>query len=90
MQSIKSAIPEKFNLMYYQNGQLRQTVNDSHVTFSIIAKPGAKFSQTGIDRYQARNLAPTIVLRYTRGSKDCSMLTLIMTNYSSCFTNRFY
>ncbi|ROH98806.1 carboxypeptidase-like regulatory domain-containing protein [Chryseobacterium sp. G0240] len=67
MQSIKSAIPEKFNLMYYQDGKLRKTVNDSHVTFSIIAKPGAKFSQTGIDRYQARNLAPTIVLRYTRG-----------------------
>ncbi|MGL6127040.1 DUF5686 family protein [Chryseobacterium artocarpi] len=67
MQSIKSAIPEKFNLMYYQNGNLRKTVNDSHVTFSVIAKPGAKFSQTGIDRYQARNLAPTIVLRYTRG-----------------------
>ncbi len=67
MQSIKSAIPEKFNLMYYKDGQLRQTVNDSHVTISLIAKPGAKFSQTGIDRYQARNLAPTIVLRYTRG-----------------------
>ncbi len=68
MQSIKSAIPEKFNLMYYQpDGQLRKTVNDSHVTISLIAKPGARFSQTGIDRYQARNLAPTIVLRYTRG-----------------------
>lgn len=67
MQSIKSANLELFNLMYYQDGQLRKTVNDSHVTVSIIAKPGAKFSQTGIDRYQARNLAPTIVLRYTRG-----------------------
>lgn len=67
MQSIKSAIPEKFNLMYYQNGNLRKTVNDSHVTISLIAKPGAKFSQTGIDRYQHSNLAPTIVLRYTRG-----------------------
>ncbi|PKF72882.1 hypothetical protein CW752_14930 [Chryseobacterium sp. PMSZPI] len=67
MQSIKSANLELFNLMYYKDGNLRQTVNDSHVTFSIIAKPGAKFSQTGIDRYQARNLAPTIVLRYTRG-----------------------
>ncbi|BAP29727.1 uncharacterized protein CHSO_0690 [Chryseobacterium sp. StRB126] len=68
MQSIKSAIPEKFNLMYYQpDGQLRKTVNDSHVTISLIAKPGARFSQTGIDRYQAKNLAPTIILRYTRG-----------------------
>ncbi|MCQ9641198.1 DUF5686 and carboxypeptidase regulatory-like domain-containing protein [Chryseobacterium sp. WG14] len=67
MQSIKSANLELFNLMYYKDGNLRKTANDSHVTFSIIAKPGAKFSQTGIDRYQARNLAPTIVLRYTRG-----------------------
>lgn len=67
MQSIKSANLELFNLMYYKDGNLRKTVNDSHVTFSIIAKPGAKFSQTGIDRYQAKNLAPTIVLRYTRG-----------------------
>ncbi|CAM2790133.1 carboxypeptidase-like regulatory domain-containing protein [Chryseobacterium flavum] len=67
MQSIKSANLELFNLMYYQNGRLRKTVNDSHVTISVIAKPGARFSQTGIDRYQSSNLAPTIVLRYTRG-----------------------
>ncbi|SHM60027.1 DUF5686 family protein [Chryseobacterium polytrichastri] len=67
MQSIKSANPEGFNLMYYRNGDLRQTVNDSHVTISLIARPGAKFSQTGIDRYEHGTLAPTIVLKYTRG-----------------------
>ncbi|MBB4807279.1 hypothetical protein HNP38_002583 [Chryseobacterium defluvii] len=67
VQSIKSANPEGFNLMYYRNGDLRKTVNDSHVTLSLIARPGAKFSQTGIDRYEHGTLAPTIVLKYTRG-----------------------
>lgn len=67
LQSIKSANPEGFNLMYYQNGNLRKTVNDSHVTISLIARPGAKFSQTGVDRYEHGTLAPTIVLKYTRG-----------------------
>ncbi|MCX8522784.1 DUF5686 and carboxypeptidase regulatory-like domain-containing protein [Chryseobacterium formosus] len=67
MQSIKSANPDGFNLMYYQNGNLRKTTNDSHVTFSLIARPGAKFSQTGVDRYEHGTLAPTIVLKYTRG-----------------------
>lgn len=67
LQSIKSANPEGFNLMYYQNGNLRKTTNDSHVTISLIAKPGAVFSQTGVDRYENRTNSPTIVLKYTRG-----------------------
>lgn len=67
MQSIKSANPSGFNLMYYRNGDLRKTTNDSHVTISLIARPGAKFSQTGVDRYEHGTLAPTIVLKYTRG-----------------------
>jgi len=67
MQSIKSANPTGFNLMYYRNGDLRKTTNDSHVTISFIARPGAKFSQTGVDRYEHGTLAPTIVLKYTRG-----------------------
>ncbi|WP_370896627.1 DUF5686 family protein [Chryseobacterium gossypii] len=67
IQSIRSANPEGFNLMYYRNGELRKTVNDSHVTVSLIARPGAKFSQTGIDRYEHGTLAPTIILKYTRG-----------------------
>lgn len=67
LQSIKSANPEKFSLMYYRNGDLRKTLNDSHVTLSLIARPGAKFSQTGVDRYEHGTLAPTIILKYTRG-----------------------
>ena len=67
MQSIKSANPEGFSLMYYKDGNLRKTTNDSHVTISLIARPGAKFSQTGVDRYEHGTLAPTIVLKYTRG-----------------------
>lgn len=67
MQSIKSANPDGFNLMYYKNGDLRKTTNDSHFTLSLIARPGAKFSQTGIDRYEHGTLAPTIILKYTRG-----------------------
>ena len=67
MQSIKSANPEGFSLMYYKDGALRKTTNDSHITLSLIARPGAKFSQTGVDRYEHGTLAPTIVLKYTRG-----------------------
>jgi hypothetical protein len=67
MQSIKSANPSGFSLMYYRNGVLRKTTIDSHVTFSLIARPGATFSQTGVDRYEHGTLAPTIVLKYTRG-----------------------
>lgn len=67
MQSIKSANPSGFNLMYYKNGDLRKTTNDSHFTLSLIARPGAKFSQTGLDRTEHGTLAPTIVLKYTKG-----------------------
>ncbi len=67
MQSIKSANPDGFSLMYYKNGDLRKTTNDSHFTLSLIARPGAKFSQTGIDRYEHGTLAPTIILKYTKG-----------------------
>jgi hypothetical protein len=67
MQSIKSANPDGFSLMYYRNGDLRKTLNDAHVTVSLIARPGAKFSQTGVDRHEHGTLAPTIVLKYTRG-----------------------
>ena len=71
LQSIKSADEEKFNLYYHdKDGMLRKTVNDSHVTVSIISTPGAKFSQTGVDRYEHSTLAPTIVLKYTRGLEN--------------------
>lgn len=71
LQSIKSANEEKFNMDYHDNdGMLRKTVNDSHVTLSLIARPGAKFSQTGVDRYEHSTLAPTIVLKYTQGLEN--------------------
>ncbi len=71
LQSIKSADESKFNLYYHDNdGMLRKTVNDSHVTLSLISRPGAKFSQTGVDRYEHSTLAPTIVLKYTRGLEN--------------------
>lgn len=68
IQSIKSANEEKFNLYYYDlYNQLRKTVLDTHLTLSLIARPGAKFSQTGVDRYEHSTLSPTFVLKYTRG-----------------------
>ncbi|WP_294249660.1 DUF5686 family protein [uncultured Chryseobacterium sp.] len=67
MQSIKSANPDGFNLMYYKDGNVRKTTNDSHLALSLIARPGAKFSQTGLDRTEHGTLAPTIILKYTRG-----------------------
>lgn len=67
LQSIKSANNQLFDLTYNYNNQIRKTVNDSHVTLSLIANPGAKFSETGIDRYSHTTLAPTFVLKYTHG-----------------------
>lgn len=68
LQSIKSANPDGFNLKYYYQGnQLRKTLNDSHVTLSLIARPGAKYSTHGLDRYEHSTLTPTLVLKYTRG-----------------------
>lgn len=71
LQSIKSANEETFNLYYHDNdGALRKTVNDTHLTLNFIARPGAKFSTTGVDRYEHSTLAPTIVLKYTRGLEN--------------------
>ncbi|WP_417428318.1 DUF5686 family protein [Halpernia sp.] len=70
LESIKSADNQAFNLKYLDNeNQVRKTVNDSHLTLSLIANPGAKFSETGIDRYSHTTLSPTFVLKYTRGLK---------------------
>lgn len=67
LQSIKSADNSLFDLRYNYNNQIRKTVNDSHLTLSLIANPGALFSETGIDRYSHTTLSPTFVLKYTRG-----------------------
>lgn len=66
-QSIKSANPDKFNLDFYYNGDLRHTTLDSHLTLSLITRPGALFAETGVDRYEHSSLAPTFVLKYTKG-----------------------
>lgn len=70
MQSIKAADPNLFDLTYNYYGQVRKTVNDSHVVLSLIATPAAKFSETGIDRYSHTTLSPTFVLKYTHGFKN--------------------
>ena len=69
-QDIKSANPELFSLNYYKNNQIFSELKDAKVAFSITARPGAKFSQYGVDRYEHSTLAPTIVLKYTQGLKD--------------------
>ncbi len=70
VQSINSANEAGFNLHYYRDDVLRKTVNDSKVALSIIARPGAKYSKWGVDRYEHTTLAPTFVLKYTRGIED--------------------
>ncbi|MCB4236072.1 hypothetical protein LDL59_16225 [Kaistella anthropi] len=47
-QQIKSANPTQFNLDFYKNGTLKSEVNDFHTTFSLMAQPGAKYSQYGV------------------------------------------
>ncbi|WP_051190450.1 DUF5686 family protein [Kaistella palustris] len=69
-QQIKSANPEFFNLDYYKNGILRSELTDFHTTFSLIAKPGAKYSQYGVDRYSFTTLSPTFVLKFTHGFEN--------------------
>ncbi|MDR2207060.1 MAG: DUF5686 family protein [Flavobacteriaceae bacterium] len=66
-QSIKSANPKSFNTDFYYHNELRHTLLDTHFTLSLMARPKAKFAQTGIDRYEHSSLAPTFILQYTRG-----------------------
>ena len=69
-QNIQSANPENFNLDYYKNGVLKSELNDFHTTFSLMAKPGAKYSQYGVDRYAFTTLSPTFVLKFTHGFEN--------------------
>ncbi len=67
-QYIKSANPGKFDIGYYdKNGSVREDLYDSHLTFSIMLRPGAKYSRYGLDRYEHTTLAPTIILKYIKG-----------------------
>lgn len=68
--NIKSANPLNFNLDFYKNSVLKSELNDFHTTFSLIANPGAKFSQYGVDRYSFTTLNPTFVLKFTHGFEN--------------------
>ncbi len=71
-QSITAADPALFNLSYIQNGILKTKLDDSRLIFSVMARPGAKFSTYGVERYEQTMLAmnPTFILKYTKGFKD--------------------
>src|SRR5690606_3883950 len=66
-QTIRAADPELFNIGYDQFGFYENHLIDTNISLSLIARPGAKFSRFGIDRYEHSTLAPTIMLRYTKG-----------------------
>lgn len=68
-QNIKSADSNLFNIDYYRAGVLRNELNDTRFTATIIARPGIKFSTYGVDRYEMTALAtnPSIILKYTKG-----------------------
>ena len=68
-QNIKSADSNLFNINYYIQGVLRNDLNDTRFTATIIARPGIKFSTYGVDRYELTALAtnPSFILKYTKG-----------------------
>ena len=68
-QRIKPASRENFSIAFDRDGVIQENLTNSSVSFSIIAKPGAKYSQYGIDRLEMTTLAPTLMLRYTKGLK---------------------
>lgn len=67
VQSISSANPSRFNTDYYLNNEIRKNLNDSHISVSIIAKPLATYSETGVERKEQTTNTPTIALKYTKG-----------------------
>ena len=68
-QVIKPAEQKHFSIAYDKAGEIKESLTNSSVSFSVIAKPGAKYSQYGIDRNERTTLAPTIMMRYTKGLK---------------------
>ena len=68
-QRVKSASSDYFSIAYDKDGVQQEHLTNSSVSFSVIARPGAKYSQYGIDRIEMTTLAPTIMLRYTKGLK---------------------
>lgn len=68
-QTIESANPENFRIDFYKNGIIKDHLYDSRLTLSLIARPGAKLSNYGVDRYEHTTLAPTIMVKYNKGFK---------------------
>jgi len=68
-QTIKSASPT-FDISFLNNqNQSQNNVTDSHITFSFLYQPKAKYTNYGLDRYKQSTLSPTIILKYTKGFK---------------------
>ncbi|MBF0596941.1 DUF5686 family protein [Faecalibacter rhinopitheci] len=68
-QRVKPASSEYFSIAYEKDGVIQQNLTNSSLSVSVIARPGAKYSQYGIDRIEMSSLAPTLMLRYTKGLK---------------------
>jgi len=68
-QRIQSASEKYFSIAYLKDGVEHKSLTNSSVSISLIARPGAKYSQYGIDRSEIRTLSPTLLLRYTKGLK---------------------
>lgn len=67
-QTTRAGDPALFNIGYInEKGYREEHLIDTQISLSLIARPGAKFSRYGIDRYEHSTLAPTIMLRYTKG-----------------------
>lgn len=67
-QTTRAADPYLFDIGYInEKGLEEEHLIDTNLSLSLIARPGAKFSRFGIDRYEHSTLAPTIMLRYTKG-----------------------
>src|SRR5690606_27298431 len=67
-QTTRAADPQMFNIGYInEKGFLEEHLIDTNLSISLITRPGAKFSRYGIDRYEHSTLAPTFMVRYTKG-----------------------
>lgn len=66
-QTTRSADPALFNMNYFWNGHEDDNTIDTNASLTVIARPGAKFSNYGIDRFEHSSNSPTLLLRYTKG-----------------------
>ncbi len=65
-QSTASANPQ-FSIDYVDRyGDIQSTSRNTTFSLSLIAKPGAKYSRFGIDRYEHATLSPILVAKYSK------------------------